>query len=123
MAAKLGDRQIQAGPAARLAGAADPRLLQARRDHHAMMSALAQSAPAFPSAAQLAERWLAAQMLSNHLCAEAAELIVAAAFAPDQALPVPGEPPLSSHDNHPLLLLIARNLGLRMGPAYPNIWG
>ncbi len=95
MAAKVGQRLTQPGPAAQLAASADPRLLQRRKDHHAMMASLALSAPAFPAAVQLAERWLAAQMLSNHICTEAADLIVAAGFLPDQALPVPGMRPAS----------------------------
>lgn len=92
MATKLGQRVAQPGPAAQLAAAADPQVLQRHKDHHAMMSSLAQSAPAFPAATRLAERWLAAQMLSNHICTEAAELIAAAAFLPNQPLPVPGRP-------------------------------
>ena len=79
------------GPASELAAAASHALLQACARHHGMMAALAGAAPAFPAAAQLAGRWLAAQMLSNQLRQEALELLVAAAFLPERGLPVPGQ--------------------------------
>ena len=86
------------GPASELAAAASHALLQARARHHGMMAALAGAAPAFPAAAQLAGRWLGAQMLSNQLRQEALELLVAAAFLPERGLPIPGQHvlPLSS---------------------------
>lgn len=93
MAAKLGcpEEAAQAGsPGGRLAAAASFPALQTRSAHHALMSALAGSAPAFPAAARLAHRWLAAQMLSNHICPEAAELLTAAVFSPGRGPPVPG---------------------------------
>ena len=39
--------------------------LQQRAQHHGFAAALAGSAPAFPGTAQLAQRWVAAHMLSN----------------------------------------------------------
>ena len=84
-------QQAGPGPASGLAAAASHALLQARTRHHGMMAALAGAAPAFPAAAQLAGRWLAAQMLSNQLQQEALELLVAAAFVPERGLPIPGQ--------------------------------
>lgn len=91
MAARIeSSRQAGVGPQSALAAAAAHASLQARARHHGAMAALAGAAPAFPAAAQLAGRWLAAQMLSNQLPQEVLELIVASAFLPDWGLPIPG---------------------------------
>ncbi len=82
--------QAGVGPQSMLAAAAAHGSLQARARHHGAVAALAGAAPAFPAAAQLAGRWLAAQMLSNQLPQEGLELIVASAFLPDWGLPIPG---------------------------------
>jgi hypothetical protein len=95
MAAKLGSSEeaFPDTPTAQLAAAASFAAMQRRAAHHGLMSALAGSAPAFPTAARMAQRWLGAQMLSNQICLEAGELLVAAAFSPERGLPVPGKNP------------------------------
>ncbi|KAK9832639.1 hypothetical protein WJX81_006336 [Elliptochloris bilobata] len=63
--------------------------LQQRAQHHGFAAALAGNAPAFPGAAQLARRWVAAHMLSSQVAGEAVELLAAAAFTPEAGLPQP----------------------------------
>lgn len=93
MAAKLGSSEEASPdtPTAQLAAAASFASVQRRAAHHGLMSALAGSAPAFPAAARMAQRWLGAQMLSNQIFLEAGELLVAAAFSPERGLSVPGK--------------------------------
>lgn len=78
-------------PEAALARAAGHAALRGRARHHATLAALSGSAPAFPAAAQLASRWLAAHMLSNHVAEPLSELLTAAVFSADAAAHVPGE--------------------------------
>ena len=72
-------------PEAALAQTAQHAALRRRARHHAMLAALSGSAPAFPAAAKLASRWLAAHMLSNHITEPITELLTAAVFSADQS--------------------------------------
>lgn len=59
--------------------------------HHGLVCGVAALTPAFAPTCRLAQRWVASQMLSNHISAEVVELMVAAVFAhPAAALPAPG---------------------------------
>ncbi|CAL8472362.1 g11905 [Coccomyxa elongata] len=93
MAAKMSspDEATLGSPGGQLAARATFGALQRQLAHHALMSTLAGTAPAFPPTARLAHRWLSSQMLSNQICQEAGELLVAAAFSLERGLPVPGE--------------------------------
>ena len=77
-----------------LARAAEHDALRRRARHHAMLAALCGAAPAFPAAAQLASRWLAAHLLSNHVTEPISELLTAAVFSSEKTVPVPGKPDL-----------------------------
>ena len=79
---------------AALARAAEHDALRRRARHHAMLAALCGAAPAFPAAAQLASRWLAAHLLSNHVTEPISELLTAAVFSSEKTVPVPGKPDL-----------------------------
>ena len=76
--------QRQQGPAM------DHAALMRRLKHHALIATAVDVYPAMATTVRLFVRWLGAQLLSNHVCDEAAELIVAAAFAGPSPLPVPG---------------------------------
>lgn len=59
--------------------------------HHGLVCGVAALTPAFAPACRLAQRWVASQMLSNHISPEVVELMVASVFAhPAAALPAPG---------------------------------
>ena len=85
------DEATLGSPGGQLAARATYGALQRQLAHHALMSALAGTAPAFPPTARMAHRWLSSQMLSNQICQEAGELLVAAAVSLERGLPVPGE--------------------------------
>ena len=82
--------------AARLAqeGQGNAAAMHARRQRqaqlHGLLSGMAAEHPAFPATARLADRWVAAHLMSNQICHEAVELLVAAAFLPESGLPPPG---------------------------------
>ena len=82
---------------AALARAAEHNAMRRRARHHAMLAALCGAAPAFPATAQLASRWLAAHLLSNHVTEPISELLTAAVFSSEKTVPIPGKPylPLS----------------------------
>jgi len=61
-----------------------------RNWHHGLVSAVGGANPAFAPAARLAKRWVGAHLLSNHLCDEAVELLVAAAFSGPAVMSAPG---------------------------------
>lgn len=69
------------------------RLLSQHAQHHGLILGVAGQNPAFPMAARLGVRWVAAHMLAGvHLPVEAIELMVAAAFLPGASvMPSPGE--------------------------------
>ena len=69
------------------------KLLSQRAQHHGLISGVAGQNPAFPMAARLAVRWVAAHMLAGvHVPVEAVELMVAAAFLPEASvMPPPGK--------------------------------
>ncbi len=48
--------------------------------HHGLVSNIGGTNPAFGPACRLAKRWVSVHMMSNHVCEEAVELLVAAAF-------------------------------------------
>ena len=77
---------------AALAQAAEHDALRRRARHHGMLAALCGAAPAFPAAAQLVSRWLAAHLLSNHVTEPISELLTAAVFSSERTVPVPGKP-------------------------------
>ena len=77
---------------AALVRAAGHDALRRRARHHAMLAALCGAAPAFPAAAQLAARWLAAHLLSNHVTEPISELLTAAVFSDEKTVPIPGKP-------------------------------
>lgn len=66
--------------------------LRQRAKHHAMLAALSGAAPAFPAATQLASRWVAVHMLSNHITEPLSELLTAAGFSSGRGASVPGKP-------------------------------
>jgi len=66
--------------------------LRQRAKRHAMLAALSGAAPAFPAATQLASRWVAVHMLSNHITEPLSELLTAAGFSSDRRSSVPGKP-------------------------------
>ncbi|KAG2441964.1 hypothetical protein HYH02_009758 [Chlamydomonas schloesseri] len=61
--------------------------------HHGLVSQVAGANAAYAPAARLAGRWVAAHMMSNHVSAQAVELLVAAAFG---GAGVPATPPPGS---------------------------
>ena len=58
--------------------------------HHGFISQVSAVQPAFRGTARLAARWISAHLLSNHIAAEAVELLVAAVFSPGTGLDPPG---------------------------------
>jgi U3 small nucleolar RNA-associated protein 22 len=58
-------------------------MLRQRREvaHHGLLATLVGEHPSAGHACRLAKRWVASQMLSYHLCDEAVELMVAAAYS------------------------------------------
>ena len=93
-AAEAGEESLTP-PETMLAHAAEHAALRRRAKHHAMLAALSGAAPAFPATAQLASRWVAAHMLSNHITEPMSELLTAAAFSADRAALIPGKLPVS----------------------------
>lgn len=65
--------------------------LTRRLKHHALVAAAVDQHAALASTVRVLARWLGAQLLSNHVCQEAAELLAVAAFSCPSSLPVPGE--------------------------------
>jgi U3 small nucleolar RNA-associated protein 22 len=55
--------------------------------HHGLISAVASVNPAFAPATRLAKRWVGSQLLSNHLCDEAIELLMVSAFTSPSPTP------------------------------------
>ena len=60
---------------------------QNRLKHHGMMTQLAGLHPTLRATAELALRWTASQLMSNHVPQEATELIVAAAYVSPTGAP------------------------------------
>jgi U3 small nucleolar RNA-associated protein 22 len=85
-----------AGAGAGKPGASPPQPLPellARSWHHGLIAGVANANPAFAPSVRLAQRWLGAHMLSNHLAPEAIELIAAAAFVGPSGGPAGGPAP------------------------------
>ena len=90
LAGEAGKEDMTPAEAA-LKHAAQHAALRRRAKHHAMLASLSGTAPAFPASAQLASRWVAAHMLSNHITEPISELLTAAGFAAADAACPPGK--------------------------------
>lgn len=57
--------------------------------HHGLVASVTGGNPSVAPTARLAKRWVACHMMSNHICEEALELLVVAAFTAPSISPQP----------------------------------